>query len=606
MIYRVTNLTAYLIVIPVFLLVGQKLYGQEQKSVLQLANEAYARQEYAVAGPLYDRLARREKGKLPVDQWMRLARSYQETGQFREAAGAYQQIIACPGRPASAYFAYGETLRQLEQYKVAREQYLLFSTTNADSIQMKEMALQSCDSAIVWRQQQGSITLKPLNELNTPGSDLVSGEVNQGLLLMSTGYRTLELNGRVEPHPGTDKRTGNPFYKAYVYKQYSADNTNRYLEELLPNLLGDYNYHIGPVSFNKTEDTLYATVNVQGKGATTVHNKSAANGVRQLKIYQSVKMNGKWSRLALLPGINIPNCSSSHAVLNKTGNILYFVSDRPGGLGQTDLWYCEKQPDGAWGIPVNCGDKINTVEAETFPTVNEEGILYFSSKGHIGFGGYDIYRAKGEKNGWETPENMKLPFNSGGDDISLVLENDGYEGYLSSNKAGGQGGDDIYYFVDPSFFNQICYVKKQTKTDSGYAVTPMASSLAHTAEEEADRQQLEQLQFYYDYNSAILLKESREILNMVAAALKRHPNWKIMVISYADCRGSDQYNTDLSALRCFAVTGYLVDKGIHPGRLYYSNRGKKNPVNGCNCENGVSCKEAEYKQNRRSELSIRW
>ena len=119
-----------------------------------------------------------------------------------------------------------------------------------------------------------------------------------------------------------------------------------------------------------------------------------------------------------------------------------------------------------------------------------------------------------------------------------------------------------------------------------------------------DKQKLEQLKVLYDYNSASLLVESRKILDQVALVLKRHPDWRIVIASFADSRGSDQYNTDLSALRCYAVIDYLVNAGIDPKRLYYSNKGERDPVNGC--KDGVPCKENEYKQNRRTELQIKW
>ncbi|KAA2242772.1 OmpA family protein [Chitinophaga agrisoli] len=585
------------------------LYSQEQKSVLRLAEEAYSRQEYAVAGALYNRLARSRGDKMPVDQWMRLARCYQETGNFKEAAGYYQHIISRPDHPVAAYFAYGEALRQLQQYDSARQQYNLFSTVNADSIQLKAVALQSCDSSGAWRQSSGRVQLQPVKELNTPGSDLVSGVVQKGLLLMSTGYRTLSLNSGSEAHPATDKRTEQPYYKAYVYRQYSLGNANMYLEELLPGLLGKYDYHIGPVCLNNTEDTLYATINIQGQPVTT-NSKGPANGVRQLQIYQSVKKNGKWAPLVLLPGINVAGYSSSHAVLNSNGSVLYFVSDRPGGLGQTDIWYAEKQADGTWGVPVNCGAKINTVAAEIFPTVNEEGILYFSSKGYAGLGGYDIYRAKGDKASWETPENMKAPFNSGADDMGLILKRNGYEGYLASNKQGGMGSDDIYYFTDPGYSDRF----NPAPANSGAPVTtgpetggekPPAIVKTHTAEEEDDKRQLEQLKFLYNYNSTALLTESRKVLDAVAGAMKRHPDWRIVIVSYADSRGPDQYNTDLSALRCYAAIDYLVNnKGIDPRRLYYSNKGEQEPVNGC--KDGVPCTEEDYKQNRRTQVTVIW
>jgi len=599
------------------MILSARLYSQEQKSVLRTANEAYAREEYAVAGALYNRLARSRGDKMPVDQWMRMARCYQEIGNFKEAADFYQHIINRPDHPASAYFAYGEALRQLEQYDSARLQYTLFSTGNTDSLQLKAVALQSCDSAAVWARQPASIQLKALKELNTSGSDLVSGVVKQGLLLMSNGYRSLGLNGGAEAHPATDKRTEQPYYKAYIYKQYSQGNANMFLEELVPALLGKADYHIGPVCLNRTEDTLYATINIQGKDIPYT-GKGPVNGIRRLQIFQSIKKDGKWTPLVLLPGLNVAGYSSSHAVLNSNGSILYFISDRPGGYGQTDLWYCEKQADGSWGQPVNCGDKVNTVAAEIFPTVNEEGILYFSSKGYAGLGGYDIYRVKGSKASWEVPVNMKAPFNSGADDIGLILKQNGYEGYLASNKPGGMGRDDIYYFADPNYFNRVNGNPSPYDGDKnpgnnnnnnvpGTATPggqPAPVIRKHTAEEEGDKRQLEQLKFYYDYNSASLLTESRKALDLVASVLKRNPDWKLVIASYADSRGPDQYNTDLSALRCYAVIDYLVSKGIDPKRLYYTNKGEQDPVNKCKDE--VPCSEEEYKQNRRSELKVRW
>jgi outer membrane protein OmpA-like peptidoglycan-associated protein len=570
------------------------LYAQEQKSVLQLADEAYAREEYAVAGALYKRQARSKGNKTPVGLLMKMAHSYQEIGLFGEAGDIYRRIIERPGHPAAAYFAYGDALRQLEQYDAARQQYALFNTSNADSLKLKAIALQGCDSAAIWKQQPASAQLQAVKELNTAGSDIVSGTIDNSLLLMSSGYRKLVPQGATG-NAEKDLRTQQPYYKAYIYQQF--------LEELAPELLGKFDYHVGPVCMNRTGDTLYATINIQGKGIPLTSRKGPVNGVRQLQIYQSVKTDGKWSPMVLLPGINMAGYSSSHAALNAAGNILYFVSDRPGGVGQADIWYCEKQADSSWGTPVNCGDRINTIASETFPTVNEDGLLYFSSKGHPGFGGYDIYRAKGEKASWETPGNMKVPFNSGADDIGLVLEEQGQKGYMSSNRTGGMGSDDIYYF------NRLVQTSPPVARENNNVQVPRQATSnpvtkQHTAEEEEDKRQLEELKFLYDFNSARLLAESKQILDKAADVLKRHPDWKVMVASYADARGSDEYNINLSALRCFAVIDYLTKKGISPARLYYNNKGEHDPVNAC--KDGVPCSEEEYRLNRRSELTIKW
>ena len=584
------------------------MYAQEQKSVLRLAEEAYAREEYALAGALYQRQANGKENKTPVALLMKIAHSYQEIGRFQEAAGYYQQIITRPDHPASASFAYGEALRQLEQYNAAKQQYALFSTSNADSIKLKEIALRSCDSATVWIKTTSPLQLQPVKSLNTSGSDLASSFVNNRLVLLSNGYRKVVSR---EAHPDTDKRTQQPFYKAYVYQQYATGNHTMYLEELLPELFDKYDYHVGPVYMNQAEDVLYATINIQGKNVQYT-GKGPVNGVRRLQIYQAVKTDGKWSEPVLLPGINVAGYSSSHAVLNAAGNILYFISDRPGGLGQTDIWYCEKQADGSWSSPVNCGDKINSVAAETFPTVNEEGVLYFSSKGHVGLGGYDIFRVKGEKANWGTPENLKAPFNSGADEIGFVLQNNGTEGYLSSNKQGGAGSDDIYYFNDADLLNRLNGIKTPAVIMPGNQPVvreePKPGTVKGprqlTAEEQADKQTLEQFKFFYDYNSTNLLTESRQMLDKVAEIMARHPNWKLVVLSFADSRGTDQYNADLSAQRCYSAIEYLVNKGIDLKRCYYANKGESEPVN--KCRDGVPCNEKEYRQNRRSELQVMW
>lgn len=587
------------------------LYAQEQKSVLRLADEAYAREEYALAGALYQRQTSGKEKKSPVTLLMKIAHSYQEIGRFQEAAGYYQQIIARPDHPAAASFAYGETLRQLEQYDAAKQQYAAFSTGNADSIQLKEIAIRSCDSAAIWKKASSPLLLRPVKALNTSSSDLVSSIVNKRLVLLSNGYRSLLLNGSREAHPETDRRTQQAFYKAYSYQQYANGNGTMYMEELLPKLFDQYDYHIGPVYMNQAEDVLYATINIQGKNVQYT-GKGPVNGVRQLQIYQSAKTDGNWSKPVLLPGINIAGYSSSHAVLNAAGNIFYFVSDRPGGLGQTDIWYCEKQADGTWSAAVNCGDKINTIAAETFPTVNEDGVLYFSSKGHAGLGGYDIFRVKGEKANWGTPENLKTPFNSGADEIGFVLQNSGTEGYLSSNKQGGAGSDDIYYFNDADLLNRLNGIQTpavithnnqpvvREETKPGNITAPRQLS----AEEQADKQTLEQFKFFYDYNSTSLLTESRKTLDKVAEILARHPGWKLVVLSFADNRGTDQYNTDLSAQRCFSAIEYLVQKGLDNKRFYYANKGESDPVN--KCKDGVPCNEEEYRENRRSELQVIW
>lgn len=603
-------------------LASRQLSAQEQKAELRLADEAYARQEYALAGSLYTRVVKNKGKRASTDLLLKLAICHREVGNFSQSAGWYAAVIRRPDHPQGAYFAYGEVLRNMEQYDSARAQYNLFETAQADSIQLKTAALQGCGDALKWRERKVNPgNLKGLKELNTPNSEWISGAVRQGLLIVSNGYRRMMLNDGAENNPASDKRTFQPYYKAYVYQQYPGGNAAMYLEEMLPRMLGKYDYHIGPACFSAKEDTVYVTVNEQEKPVVT-QKHGTNNGRRRLVLYYSVKKDNVWSSPELLTSLNLDGFSSSHPVLNSTGDLLYFVSDRPGGYGQTDIWYSEKQADSSWGKPVNCGPRVNTVASETFPTFNEEGTLYFSSKGHPGMGGYDIFRATGSKAEWEAPFNLQVPFNSGADDMGFILKVNGYEGYFSSNRNGGLGSDDVYHFLDPAITSWLnnggttpVAGKPQDGKDStgiisnpagpstgGHTagVTPVKKPL--TAEEKELVSKIEKLQFLYNYNSVELLSESRKILDYVAGELKQHPDWKLMVLSFTDSRGGDQYNTDLSALRCYAVIDYLAAKGVSPKRLYYRNMGEQNLVNPC--KDGVPCSEQQQRQNRRSELRV--
>ncbi|PSL43077.1 WD40 repeat protein [Chitinophaga niastensis] len=589
------------------------VHAQEQKELLQLAAEAYARQEYATANIFYNKVAAVKNGKgITAALQERLAKCNQETGHFNEAAYWYREWLKQPGCPSAANYGYGAVLCNLERYDSARTQFQQFITFNADSIRLKQLALQSCDSAIIWKSDTDNLPFFNMESLNTAASDWVCSIKNEDIILVSNGRRRMLFAGKKELHPAIDNRTEEPFYKPYQYSAYkSGDKTFFEGNACYPELLDKYHYHIGPVAANMAGDTLYLTMNVQE--GTIRHDP--VNGVRRLKLYWSAKRNGVWSKPVMIPGVDQDGFSSGHAALSHDGNTLYFVSDKPGGLGQTDIWYSEKQPDGNWGTPKNCGEGINTAAAENFPVINEDGLLYFSSKGRVGMGGYDIYIASGNKDHWGSPFHLPPPFNSGADDFGMVLKSSGIEGYLSSNRPEGCGSDDIYYFMDILHFKRYKQVlpdlkpipvrtpgqRKGTNIAVSVPLKP-AAPLQLTKEEQADICQLESFNFYFKYNSASLETGSVAMLAQVEDIMKRHPGWKLFIIAATDCRGTDTYNIDLSALRCFTLLDYLRKGGIIPGRLYYQNIGKKGIVNGCIA--GVPCTGAQHRENRRACLKV--
>jgi len=200
-------------------------------------------------------------------------------------------------------------------------------------------------------------------------------------------------------------------------------------------------YHDGPASLSSDEKTIYVTKsntiekNIKGKKINIINLK--------LYIYKKDSL-GNLSDPISFP-YNSDDYSLGHATITKDGNRIYFVSDRPGGFGQTDLYYSENK-NGSWEKPENLGPAINSEGREMFPTVFEDGTLFYSSDGRAGLGGLDLYFAVPEMDLYFEPQNLGYPLNSNFDDFGLSLNSDFKTGYLSSNRPGGKGKDDIYYF----------------------------------------------------------------------------------------------------------------------------------------------------------------
>ncbi|TKG96297.1 hypothetical protein EYV94_03300 [Puteibacter caeruleilacunae] len=202
-------------------------------------------------------------------------------------------------------------------------------------------------------------------------------------------------------------------------------------------------YHEGPACFNSSGTKMFVTRNSLQGGSL----KRGTDGVTNLKIY-AARNDGSdkdWEIKYGLP-INSDEYSVGHPSIDKTGLVLYFASDMPGGYGGTDIYYL-RYDGGKWQDPVNLGPKINTASDEVFPYISNNDVLYFSSDGHPGMGGLDIFMSTPENGEYRRIENMGIPINSPLDDFGLTMNKEGEQGYLSSNRLNGRGYDDIYHFV---------------------------------------------------------------------------------------------------------------------------------------------------------------
>lgn len=198
--------------------------------------------------------------------------------------------------------------------------------------------------------------------------------------------------------------------------------------------------HEGPLTFDRTAENMYFTRN-NLKGKKQIKGK---DGIVKLQIYTAQRMDNVWKNVEKL-SFNDRNSNAAHPSISVENDELYFSSDRPGGQGGMDLYVSIKTGD-TWGEPINLGPKVNTEGDDVFPFIHADGTLYFSSKGAGKEADLDLFTVKKENGEWGIPENMGTPFNSGKDDFGIIIDRDKRNGYFSSNRNGGIGGDDIYSF----------------------------------------------------------------------------------------------------------------------------------------------------------------
>ncbi len=204
-------------------------------------------------------------------------------------------------------------------------------------------------------------------------------------------------------------------------------------------------YHDGPLAFSADGTVLYLT-------RATYVKKTDKSFVNYAKLYTLTKQGKGWSKAVPFP-YNSDAYSCAHASISADGNSLFFVSDMPGGQGGKDIWVCKKNGD-SWDKPVNLGSGVNTRGDEMFPYIRKDGVLFFSSNGHPGFGGLDVFSARYANSAWLLKRNEGLQLNSSADDFGISFTTDS-TGYVSSNREGGKGKDDIYRFLFRSMYTRI-------------------------------------------------------------------------------------------------------------------------------------------------------
>ncbi|WP_126246693.1 OmpA family protein [Chitinophaga rhizosphaerae] len=413
--------------------------AQEQRTARDRAEVHYLRYEYRKAAVFFEEAANRKFFK--TQQLRMLADCYRQLDEYDKAAECYRKITESKDALPADFLHYGDALKSTGDYTAAKEMYARYREKGGMEADAR---IAGCDSAIAWMADTPPV-ISNLRDLNTAAADWGATWNGDGqLVFTSDSLRATMLDPRQKASLQQYRRTGNAFQKLYTVDTIHR-NPDATAVRGFDNVLNDFRYHVGPVAFSPGGDTAFITVTSPGKPVAQKEGRHEKYRTRRLELFVSVRGRNGWQAPAPF-AYNNPQYSIGHAAVSADGKTLYFTADMPGGQGQTDIWFCEQQADGAWSAPKNCGGAINTPEEEAFPTVNEEGWLYFSSKGHPGMGGFDLFVAEGAGQNWGHPINLKSGYNSPGDDFHLKSGPTGIE-LFASNRKGGMGGDDLYGLI---------------------------------------------------------------------------------------------------------------------------------------------------------------
>lgn len=580
---------------------------------LSEADAQFQRGEYYDASvtykKVYNKLRKKEERPQRGEVAFKMGRCYRLLNMSARASAAFQNALRYEYPDSTTHFMLAQALHADGKYAAALRSY--------------DKYLEFCpDDSLAINCAEGSRTAQ---EIRARGSRYV---VKQAKLFNSrrADFCPMYLGAdcdQIYYTSTTEKATGDKKSEITGMKNadvfFSKKNEKGEWERPEP-VEGELNteFDEGIVAFSPDAQTMYLT-----------KARRELNAPTSVEIYTSTRSDAKWSAPVKFEITADTLSTFGHPAVSPDGEYLYFVSDIPGGYGGKDIWRIslkERQ-----GSLVNLGPDINTEGNDDFPYVRSDGSLYFSSDGHPGMGGLDIFRATAVGDPadlrWKV-ENMGFPINSAGDDFGITFGK-GEDGFFSSNRGDARGYDHIYSFeYDPVRItieglvmdkdeepvkNAIIRIvgndgsnQKEVARDDGsfsfalqrgvkYVMLAGAKGYLNQKQEFASDSTMEDANYwvefilpsiskpsvveniFYDYDKADLRPESKTALNELIAVLHDNPNVTIEMASHTDRWGSDAYNINLSERRAKSVVDYLVENGISRDRLQPHGYGKSRP-----------------------------
>lgn len=580
---------------------------------LSEADAQFQRGEYYDASvtykKVYNKLRKKEERPQRGEVAFKMGRCYRLLNMSARASAAFQNALRYEYPDSTTHFMLAQALHADGKYAAALrsyDKYLEFCPDDSLAINCAE----GCRTAQEIRARGSRYVVKQAKLFNSHRADFCP-------MYLGADCDQIYYTSTTEKATGDKKSEITGMKNADVF--FSKKNEKGEWERPEP-VEGELNteFDEGIVAFSPDAQTMYLT-----------KARRELNAPTSVEIYTSTRSDAKWSAPVKFEITADTLSTFGHPAVSPDGEYLYFVSDMPGGYGGKDIWRIslkERQ-----GSLVNLGPDINTEGNDDFPYVRSDGSLYFSSDGHPGMGGLDIFRATAVGDPadlrWEV-ENMGFPINSAGDDFGITFGK-GEDGFFSSNRGDARGYDHIYSFeYDPVRItieglvmdkdeepvkNAIIRIvgndgsnQKEVARDDGsfsfalqrgvkYVMLAGAKGYLNQKQEFASDSTMEDANYwvefilpsiskpsvveniFYDYDKADLRPESKTALNELIAVLHDNPNVTIEMASHTDRWGSDAYNINLSERRAKSVVDYLVENGISRDRLQPHGYGKSRP-----------------------------
>lgn len=571
------------------------------------AQAAFAAGEYYTAIDLY----KDAYSKVDKDQktaiFFKIGECYRIIGDARSSVLWYKKAVREDYQDPVIYLRYGQMLLVNEKYTEANEEFEKYQELVPDDPR-GQIGIESCKAAISWMENPTGYIVENMRVFNSRQRDFSPAYINES-------YSEIYFTSTREDASGdaTHGATGQSF--ADIFSS-SIDRKGKWSVPVPVESLNS-EFEDGTPCISSDFSTIYFTRCKKGK-----------NQQLGCQVYNAKSEGTDWMEPSVVFEAFGDSITTAHPAISFDGNILYFVSDMPGGLGENDIWQITMGADG-WEDPINLGEEINTPGNDLYPFMHPDGTLYFSSDSRVGLGGLDIYKAIKDETGSWMVENMRPPINSPEDDFGIVFEGRVERGFFSSSRK-GRGNDELFSFVLPPLIFAVNGVVKDERTDqvlSGSKVKSVGSDgitvesntgddgtfrfMLKTAtdyvfiashegylngkERESTRgldqsrefdvtiylasikRVIELPNIFYDFAKWDLRPESMVSLDNLVETLNDNPNVTIELMSHTDSRGTPADNQELSQKRAQSVVDYLISKGIASDRLQAKGYGESQP-----------------------------